>query len=185
MSGLLPARTSRMAAARVPSGNSAGRSGPAASPSHICRKLAPDPVSAAPALAALSKRRRVIIVSCLVRPPAPVGLAAGHARARLQKRSNLFQRQTGARRGIPRASERSVNPAQGVTAMNPGRTNSVRATAPRDVEGPVQVVFDAPMASCGLREGCGRERAGGDVGSPFGLDFVAALDAAFEAAVRM
>src|SRR5579883_2802030 len=48
------------------------------------------------------------------------------------------------------------------------------------VEDPVQVVFDAPMASCSLRKGCGRQRTGGDVGSPFGLDLVAALDAAFD-----
>src|SRR5207247_10482928 len=48
------------------------------------------------------------------------------------------------------------------------------------VEGPVKVVFDAPMASCAVREGCGRERAGGDIGSLFGLDPVAALDAALD-----
>src|SRR5215470_7746848 len=67
MSGLLPGRTSSIAAARVPSGNSAGRSRPAASASNSCGKLMPDPASAAPAPAALSKRRRVIIVSALVR----------------------------------------------------------------------------------------------------------------------
>src|SRR6266403_1622110 len=36
------------------------------------------------------------------------------------------------------------------------------------------------MASCAVGEGAGRERAGGDVGSLFGLDFVAALDAALD-----
>jgi hypothetical protein len=49
-----------------------------------------------------------------------------------------------------------------------------------DVEGPVQVVFDGPMASYGLREVCSRQHAGGDVGSPLSLDFVAALDATFD-----
>jgi len=44
----------------------------------------------------------------------------------------------------------------------------------------VKIVFDAPMTSCGVREGCGRECAGGDIGSLFGLDFVAALDAALD-----
>src|SRR5882724_2430959 len=36
------------------------------------------------------------------------------------------------------------------------------------------------MASCAVGEGAGRERAGGDVGSLFGLDFVAALDPALD-----
>src|ERR1700688_3590589 len=36
------------------------------------------------------------------------------------------------------------------------------------------------MASCAVGEGCGRERAGGDIGSLFGLDLVAALDAALD-----
>jgi hypothetical protein len=48
------------------------------------------------------------------------------------------------------------------------------------VEGSVKAVFDAPMASCAVREGCGRERAGGDVGSLFGLDLVTTVDAALD-----
>src|SRR5439155_5168603 len=44
----------------------------------------------------------------------------------------------------------------------------------------MKVVFDPPMASCAVREGCGRERAGGDIGSLFSLDLVAALDAALD-----
>ena len=44
----------------------------------------------------------------------------------------------------------------------------------------MKVVFDASMASCAVREGCGREPAGGDIGSLFGLDLIAALDAALD-----
>src|SRR6266851_4028088 len=44
----------------------------------------------------------------------------------------------------------------------------------------MKVVFDPPMASCAVGEGCGRERPGGDIGSLFGLDLVAALDAALD-----
>src|SRR5262250_2357873 len=135
MRGLLPDRTSRIASARVPSGNSAGRSRPAASASNGRRKLTPGTASRAPELAALIKRRRVIIISCLIGPlAARVGLATGCAKARLQKKwvglRILFQRQTGARRATPCASGRGVNPARGVMAMNPGRTSSVPVTGP-------------------------------------------------------
>src|SRR5947208_6065036 len=44
----------------------------------------------------------------------------------------------------------------------------------------MKVVFDPPMAACAVSEGCGRERAGGDIGSLFGLDLVAALDVALD-----
>src|SRR5258705_7634348 len=44
----------------------------------------------------------------------------------------------------------------------------------------MKVVFDPPMAACAVSEGCGRERPGGDIGSLFGLDLVAALDAALD-----
>jgi hypothetical protein len=48
------------------------------------------------------------------------------------------------------------------------------------IEGPVQVVFDAPMTSCTVGKGSSRECAGRDIGSLFCLDFVATLDAALD-----
>src|SRR6202162_3846464 len=44
----------------------------------------------------------------------------------------------------------------------------------------MKLVFDGPVTACRLGEGCGREHTGGDIGSPFGLDLVAALDPAFD-----
>jgi hypothetical protein len=44
----------------------------------------------------------------------------------------------------------------------------------------VQVVFDRPVASRSVGEDSGRERAGRDIGSPFGFDLVAALDPALD-----
>src|SRR5438445_6256656 len=44
----------------------------------------------------------------------------------------------------------------------------------------MEVVFGPPLAACAVSEGCGRERPGGVIGSLFGLDLVAALDAALD-----
>ena len=44
----------------------------------------------------------------------------------------------------------------------------------------MQVVFDCPVASRSVGEDSGRERAGRDIGSPFGFDLVAALDPALD-----
>src|SRR5215472_12093074 len=43
-----------------------------------------------------------------------------------------------------------------------------------------RLFFDAPMVADSLCKGCGRESARGDVGSPFGLDFVAAFNKTFD-----
>jgi hypothetical protein len=44
----------------------------------------------------------------------------------------------------------------------------------------MQSVFDAPVAACARGEVRSRKRTGGDIGSSLGLDFVAALNAAFD-----
>src|SRR5438876_8769051 len=49
-----------------------------------------------------------------------------------------------------------------------------------DIEGPVEIVLDGPVASHGVSEGFGREGARGDVGSLFGCDLVTTLDLAFD-----
>jgi hypothetical protein len=49
-----------------------------------------------------------------------------------------------------------------------------------DVEGPVKVVFDGPVASHGVGEAFGREGARGDVGSPLDFDLVCPLDPALD-----
>jgi hypothetical protein len=66
----------------------------------------------------------VIIISCLIGPPAArVGLAAGYAKARLQKKwvsvriYSSVKPAHSERQGVP--PERGVNPAQGMMAMNP------------------------------------------------------------------
>jgi hypothetical protein len=48
------------------------------------------------------------------------------------------------------------------------------------VEGPVGVVLDGPVAAHGVGEGTGCKDSGRDIGPPFGLDPVTALDPALD-----
>src|SRR3984893_1251843 len=52
------------------------------------------------------------------------------------------------------------------------------------IKGPMQVVLDGPVASHGIGESCGRERARRDVGSALTLNLVSSLNPALDHADR-